>query len=251
MGKREELKTKLKPILNDPRKLQEFLLRHSNLPGRRANLELMHAFADTNEDLALVKEWVKISEHKAEENDPKAFLAYCATVSLGQIYANTKNEELLPLLKELANDGRWRMRECIAFSFHRIGEEDFSHLQEICTEWLHTANCYEKRCILVSLAHPLLLDEERAIFCLNIANTILKSLDEEKSESFRVLRKGLEFTISFYVQVVPEKGFQFLNSWIGKSDVIDEILKANLAKKRLFKNFPQKVTLLLDFLEIK
>ncbi len=251
MGKREDYQSEITPILNDQESLSQFLIHHSNLPGRRANLELIHAFADVNRNSPRVMKWTEISEEDADVNDPKAFLVFCAVVSLGQIYTETRDEKILHRLKEMANDTRWRVRECVAFGFQRIGEHEFTLLKEIFSDWLHSANNYERRCILVSLAQPSFLNEERAEYCLEIANKILEELIIDEDESFRVLKKGLDFAISVYVSEAPTAGFMFMNSWIGKNRIIDSVLKTNLLKNRLAKHYPQKVSLLLDFLEVK
>ncbi|TFG21453.1 MAG: hypothetical protein EU530_00425 [Promethearchaeota archaeon] len=251
MGKRENYRSELTPILNDQESLSQFLIQHSNLPGRRANLELIHAFADVNKNLTSVMKWTKFSEEDANVNDPTAFLVFCAAVSLGQIYTETRDEKILLRLKEMANDTRWRVRECVAFGFQRIGEHEFTLLKKIFSDWLHGANNYERRCILVALAHPDFLNEERANYCIEITNKILEELNPVEDESFRVLKKGLDFTISVYVSAAPTVGFMFMNSWIGKNRIVDSVLKTNLLKNRLAKHYPQKVSLLLDFLEVK
>jgi hypothetical protein len=106
----------------------------------------------------------------------------------------------------------------------------------------------EKRAILVTLAHPPVLDhKENVIFCFQIADEILQGLlklngIERKSEEFAILRKGLEFTISVYVACLPEEGFRFLKKWAQKDDAdIKKILKSNLSKPRLIKKYGHMV----------
>ena len=55
-------------------------------------------------------------------NDPKSFLSFCSAVCLGKMYTKTKDQQIIAILKQLANDGRWRMREAVAFGFQHIGE---------------------------------------------------------------------------------------------------------------------------------
>ncbi|MFX1566209.1 MAG: hypothetical protein ACFFCH_09480 [Promethearchaeota archaeon] len=116
MGKRDELVSRLALIMHDADRLEEFVVTHSNLPGPRGNLELAFALAEIYGDLEVLLRWVDISEEEAGVNDPRSFLAFCATVCLGKIYTKTKDLKLIRRLKELANDGRWRMREAVAFS---------------------------------------------------------------------------------------------------------------------------------------
>ncbi|MFC2086525.1 hypothetical protein ACFLQ9_02270, partial [Bacteroidota bacterium] len=243
MGKKEDLIKKLQALTNDPEKLEKFIIENSNLPGPRANLELVFAFAEVYEDIDKLMVWANITEDQAAVNDPKSFLAYCSAACLGKNYTTKKDEKIIAVLKNLANDGRWRMREAVAFGFQYIGEHDFNELKPILSEWINNSNNLEKRAILVSLAHPRFLVEENAIFCFEITDLVLKQMDREND--FDVLRKGLEFTISVFVAANPKHGFSFIRKWIGKDKVIDKIMKVNLSKTRLFKKYPEAVNVLL------
>ncbi|MBL7111309.1 MAG: hypothetical protein ISS19_05145 [Bacteroidales bacterium] len=105
-----------------------------------------------------------------------------------------KDKEIISILKELANDGRWRMREAVAFGFQIIGENDFNELRTIASDWIAQSNNYEKRVILVSLAHPKFLNSERAKFCFEITSQILLQIDTK--EGFEVLRKAASYGVS-------------------------------------------------------
>jgi hypothetical protein len=244
VGKKEDLIKQLEPILHDPFRLKKFLEENSNLPGPRSNLELAFAFAEVYEDEEVVKSWVKITEDQAGVNDPASFPVFCAAICLGKIYMNNKDKELIRILKELANDNRWRMREAVAFGFQIIGENDFNELESIITDWIDQSNNFEKRTILVSLAHPKFLNPERANLCFKITDLVLQKMDTEKN--FEVLKKGLEFTISVFVAANPESGFNFIDKWTGKDNLIDKILKQNLKKNRLVIKYAQEVKILMD-----
>ncbi len=243
MGKRDELIKQLQPIIHDPAKLEPFITKNSNLPGPRGNLELAFALAEIYEDLDVLLQWTTITEDQADVNDPKSFLAFCAAVCLGKIYTKTKDNKIITILKQLANDGRWRMREAVAFGFQHIGEQDFDELKALFSEWIKTANNLERRAILVSLAHPKFLNEARAKFCFEITEVILTEMD--KASHFDVLQKGLEFTISVFTAANPTLGFRFIEKWIGKDKIIDKILKENLKKNRLTKRNPEEAKKLL------
>ena len=239
MGKKEELIKHLKTIKDDTAKLEDYLVENSNLPGPRSNLELAFAFAEVYENPEVVLEWLKITADKADVNDPKSFLAFCAAVCLGKLYTKSKKSELISILKNLANDPRWRMKEAVAFAFQFIGENDFDELKSITSEWIKNSNNDEKRAILVSLAHPPFLNEENAEFCLEIAEAILNKMDIENN--FEVLKKGLNFTISVFVATNPEEGFKLLERWIGKNKIIDKIMKENLKKNRIKAKYSNQV----------
>jgi hypothetical protein len=244
MGKKEELIKKLKSIKDDPEKLEKFIIENSNLPGPRGNLELAFALAEVCDNLDLILKWLTMTEDLPGVNDPESFPAFCAAVCLGKIYTKTKDKKIIPILKRLANDERWRMREAVAFAFQIIGENAFEDLRSIFKKWIKKSNNLEKRAILVSLAHPKFLNKENARFCFEMAETILREMDREKD--FAVLKKGLSFTISVFAAANPEAGFKFIKKWIGKDKDIDRIMKENLKKNRLSGKYPEEVKSLLD-----
>jgi hypothetical protein len=243
MGKKEDLIEELKPIINDESKLKNYIIKNSNLPGPRGNLELAFAFAEIYENFNVLNKWIQISEEKAGVNDPESFPAFCAAVCLGKLYTKIKDKKIIDILKKSANDGRWRMKEAVAFAFQKIGENNFNELKKIFSGWIKKSNNNEKRAILVSLAHPPFLNKENAEFCFEIVDMVLKQMDRENG--FDVLRKGLEFTISVFAAANHETGFSFIERWIGKEKIIDKIMKENLKKNRLVKKDPVIVDRLL------
>jgi hypothetical protein len=243
-GQREDLIKKLKPIIDNPGNLKAFIIQNSNLPGPRGNLELAFALAEIYDDLDALLNWLEITEDLADANDPESFPAFCAAVCLGKIYTKTKDKKLISILKKLSNDGRWRMREAVAFGFQIIGESDFDELKSVFSGWIKKSNNLDKRAILVSLAHPRFLNEERAKFCFEIADTVLKEMDREND--FDVLKKGLSFTISVFAAANSDLGFKFIKRWIGIDKDIDRIMKENLKKNRLAGKYPEKVKGILN-----
>lgn len=247
MGKKDDLIKQLTPILEDRDRLEKFIIQNSNLPGPRGNLELAFAFSEVYMDLEILMDWIKITEDQADVNNPKSFLAFCSVVCLGKNYTIRKDQKIIDLLKNSASDNRWRMREAVAFGFQIIGVNNFDDLRKIFTEWIKNSNNLEKRAILVSLAHPPFLSEERARFCFKITDIVLKEMDREND--FKVLRKGLEFTISVFAAADPETGFSFIEKWKGTDKVIDKIMKVNLKKNRLLKKNPEEVRRILNNME--
>jgi len=244
MSKKEELIQKLKLIIDDPEKLERFIIEKSNLPGPRANLELAFALSEVYENIEILTKWTEIDADQADVNDPRSFLPFCSAVGLGRLYTKTKDKKIIRVLKKLASDDRWRIREAVAFGFQRIGEDNLSELKRIFSEWIEKSNNREKRAILVSLAHPKILDRNTSLFCFEILEDVFKNM--ERDDDFEILKKGLEFTISVYTAANPEYGFSFIEKWIGKDKVIDEIIKSNLKKNRLLKKHPKKAGELLN-----
>ena len=127
-----------------------------------------------------------------------------------------------------------------------ISEKVYNELKSIFTKWIQESNNLEKRAILVSLAHPKFLDENKVKFCFEITDVVLKQMD--KKNEFDILRKGLAFTISVFAAANPELGFSFIKKWIGKDKIIDNIMKENLMKNRLVRKYPEEVKNLLNLL---
>ncbi len=261
MGKKDDYVKIILPLLKDEASIDELentLISNSNLPGRRANLEMAFVLADCFEkaDISesqwkMLLDWTRISHSDAPVNHPREFLPFCAILSLGSLYDSAdkkRKEQIINIIRASASDRRWRIREAVAMGFQRVSEKNFIVIKEIFSDWIKEASLLEKRAILATLAHPPVLDNrENVLFCLQIADEILQSLQEpnkieRKSKEFAILRKGLEFTISVYVACLPEEGFRFLKKWAQKDDAdIKIILKSNLSKTRLLKNYGHMV----------
>ncbi len=239
MGKKEELIKKINLVIDDPKKLEKFLIGNSNLPGPRANLELAFALSELYDNIEILTKWTEIDADRADVDDPLSFLPFCAAVALGNLYVKTRDEKILRILKKMAGDDRWRIREAVAFGFQKIGEDDFTTLKRIFSGWIVKSGNREKRAILVSLAHPKILDRDATLFCFEILENVFENM--RKDGDFEILKKGLEFTISVYAAANAEEGFSFMERWIGKDPVIDGIIESNLKKKRLSKKYPGKV----------
>ncbi len=240
--------------------LEQMLVANSNLPGPRANLELAWAFADcfeeieaTGEHLTLLIGWASLGPEQAPAGSPLEFLPFCAIQALGAGYLNAyEREKVLAVLRQAAGDSRWRVREAVAMGFQRIAEVDFAVAQEVFSAWLRDATLVEKRAILAALAHgPLLKQPERAEFCLDVTELVLKDLlelprQERKTEGFRILKQGLEYSISLFVESLPEQGFFRLEKWVEADDAdLRHIIKSNLLKARLAKKHAARVNGLL------
>ena len=104
MTKKEALIQKLKLIMDDPKKLERFVVENSNLPGPRANLELAFALSEVYENKEVLEKWIDIDAGQAGDNDPRSFLPFCSAVCLGRLYTKTKDKKIVRVLKKLAND---------------------------------------------------------------------------------------------------------------------------------------------------
>lgn len=133
VGKKEKHKEDFKQFFqnflrdNDEKPIFEYIIKNSNLPGRRANLEMAYAFDECISEItnefdsllwSLLGKLTEISDKEASTNNPKEFLSFCGTVGLGSM--PTLNEKYydktLSKLKILASDSRWRMREAVGMA---------------------------------------------------------------------------------------------------------------------------------------
>lgn len=215
----------------------DYIKENSGLPGKRANLELLMIVAEMGNE-AFFNSCLSFHDNIAPTNTQGEFVAMCGVTGLGKLVSKGK-QEYFSLLREFASDKRWRVREGVAFALQIIGKKDFDQLILGIQEWIK-GNNYEKRAVAAGLCEPALLKERiQALKVLEIMNEIIESvtcISERKSESFRVLKKGLAYGLSVAMVGCPEKGKEVFESLRGITDKeIDWILHENLKKKRLEK----------------
>lgn len=171
MGKKENHKNDLKQHLNnflknkDEKPIYKYIFENSDLPGRRANLEMAYAFGEyiseiTNELYSLIwsllEKMTEISDKKAPTNDPKEFLSFCGTVGLGSITSINENHtaKTLSKLKILAIDSRWRIQEVVAMTLWRIAKSNSEKTLPSLRTWIKKDNWLEIRAVAAGLADP-------------------------------------------------------------------------------------------------
>jgi hypothetical protein len=103
---------------------EPYLKKNSGLPGPRANLELVQA---VGEEADADRLW-RLSASSDE------FLALCGTAGLGKV-ALMEPDTVMTWLRELAADGRWRVREGVAIALQRIGRENMPRLLADMQPW--------------------------------------------------------------------------------------------------------------------
>ncbi|MHA2073652.1 MAG: hypothetical protein ACW97X_03460 [Candidatus Hodarchaeales archaeon] len=263
MNKTEKHKRDLIEIFSDfvktgdDKTLIKYLINNSNLPGRRANLELGKAFIKTIED-HLVKDseqmWnlllklLNFTPETAPTNDPQEFLPFCATWALGIIGAKVDqySSSSISKIKILANDPRWRMREAVAKALHiLLRNKDLGLINEL-KNWVNREEWLIMRAVATGVANPSLLEDlEYSEVSLDLHKQIfhrIKEVTNNKTEEFKALKKGLGYSLSVVVQAIPEDGFKFMNEYAtSNNEDIIKILKDNLKKNRLTKKYPKMV----------
>ncbi len=230
---------------------EEYLLQESNLPGPRANLELAFAVASEGAEELLLK-YAAIDSTAAPRNSKEEFLAVCGVIGLGYLAAR-ENTAHFSLLRSLASDSRWRIRESVALGLQKYGKTSFDSLLTMMVGWSH-GNLLERRAVVATLCEPALLTPRAHVQrVLTLMDSIMASILKEgdrRSEAFRVLRKGLAYGWSVVVAADPEVGKPAMEQWIPSEDSdINWIMKQNLKKKRLVKMDAGWVERQLEILE--
>lgn len=213
---------------NDDDELIKFLIKHSNLPGRRANLELASAFVSIIKKhnkssifFNLCKSFLQFDSQKAPTNDPQEFIPFCGIWGVGCFdYDSQLFPEILELISNTAHDSRWRIREAVAKSIHCLINQN-SQILDIFSTWIKGKEWLVFRAIAAGVADPSVLintkiskkalDLHKAIFLQITSST---DYEELHSEEFKALQKGLSYTLSVVVEKFPEEGFIFMKNLI-------------------------------------
>jgi len=263
MNKTGSYKQAIKSLLDDYLKkgdseeIEKYLASNSNLPGPRGNLELAEVFAETVEELYIEspeKMWsfclelISLSPERAPTNSSMEFLPFCGTLAMGAIGSTSQVSlrRAMPLLREMAHDTRWRAREAVAMGTQRLitgqGNDALKRLEE----WVIDNDWLAMRAVAAGVAEPALLKDERiAMQALELHRKIFARIlesRERRTPEFKILRQGLGYSLSVIVRAVPRGGFQYMRQLADSPDTdVMWILRENLNKSRLVKNFPDEV----------
>lgn len=267
MKKTDIYSTQLAPLFedffstNESKKLIDFLLSHSSLPGRRANLELANAFQKVIKETykehsdvlwEFISFLIDITPDQAPTGNPKEFLPFCGTWALGSIGTLTDNLyiESILRLKKMANDPRWRIREAVAKGLQRLLENNSAPVIEELESWISDEEWLIMRAVIAGIAEPKVLTDrfiktEALKLHKNVMDKV-KICENRKTDDFQVLLKGLGYSLSVVVHTLPKRGFEYLEELANSRDPdIIWILKQNLQKNRLKKAFPAEVNNIL------
>jgi hypothetical protein len=261
MGRKESYKEHL-PVLIDEslrtgvaENLMAYLTSNSNLPGPRGNLELADAFADVvggyegdcDKLWSLCMQLSRFSLVEAPVNNPREFLVFCGARGVGALGTSPRFfQEALSRLKELASDARWRTREGVAMALQSIITKQPQKTLKELSRWVEGDNWLAMRAVAAGVAEPALLkDEETVHAAFELHKQILSRITgakERKSTEFKTLRQGLGYSLSVVVREVPTEGFAYMRKLAEQKDAdVLWIVKENLKKNRLLKNFPEEV----------
>jgi hypothetical protein len=270
MSRKESYKEHLNGLINEAleagneENLTKYLTLNSNLPGPRGNLELAEAFADVVEDYAgkepkklwnLCLKLTQFSLVEAPVNSSKEFLVFCGARGVGAIGASQATfQEAMSRLKELASDPRWRTREGVAMAIQNMIEKQPQKTLREIEGWIENNNWLAMRAVAAGVAEPALLkDKQTAKSAFELHKKIFVKIavaQERKSAEFKTLKQGLGYSLSVVTCAVPREGFEYMRQLIDKQDAdVLWIVKENLKKNRLIKNFPEEVASIKNLLK--
>ncbi len=204
---------------------ESYLKANSGLPGPRANLELVEAVTE-EADADLL--W-RLSASSDE------FLALCGSAGLGRLVAT--DPTVLPWLKELSEDPRWRVREGVAIALQRFGRADMPGLITEMEAWSKAGQLVQRAAVAAVCEPPLLKKPDEVKRVLQILDHVTRSMaatHERKHEGFVALRKTMGYGWSVAAAANPEAARPLLEKWLRSSDPdIAWVMKSNLGKARM------------------
>ena len=138
------------------------------------------------------------------------------------------------------------MREAVAFGIQKLIEREREKTLKELGGWIGKSNWFVMRAVAAGVAEPALLkDKQVALKALEMHKKIFEQIivsKERKSEAFKKLKQALGYSLSVVICGVPKEGFEYMYQLIDSKDTdIFWIVKENLKKNRLKKNFPEEV----------
>jgi hypothetical protein len=248
----------------DDAPLRAFLCEHSNLPGRRENLELAGQLAEalagrargeqTDAAWRVASSLAAVGAAEAPTGDPGEFLAFCGTLAAAGFAGDPlRGAAVWELIRRAAEDRRWRLREAAAQAMQRAAPADPEGTRALLEEWAAVGSWLLCRAVAAGTADPpLLRDPAWAAAALRWHEVILARLaaaEDRRDAGFKVLRQGLGFSLSVVVAAAPERGFALLDRLLPTADRdLAWVLRSNLGKARLARAHPAAVAARLALL---
>ncbi|HEX3049357.1 MAG TPA: hypothetical protein VHP83_01800 [Aggregatilineaceae bacterium] len=242
--------------------LEDYLIDYSNLPGPRADLELIWGFADEVGALCdapgvslnrsyVAMEWLlwrlinryAPAQYGSDADSPLQMPQLCGLVAYGEWAARFHHIEAgVAMLLEQASSELWRIREGAAMGLQRMLALDWDSTMLRLRRRALDAPAYEWRAMMAGVAEPpLLVDAARALDALDLhygAMAYLRKLpaNVRKTDAVRTLRQALGYSVSVCVAHAPEPGFALMQAWAAWDDPdVGWVIRENLKKKRLEK----------------
>ncbi|AYG05506.1 HEAT repeat domain-containing protein [Gryllotalpicola protaetiae] len=215
-----------------PLHLLKYLDENSGLPGPRANLTLVDAFADVAPEEIV---WQLTGS-------PDEFRRLCATAALGRLYLERPDDEaVVARLTELAADDSWRVREGAAMALQRVGDASTELLLKLVDRFL-AGPPRVVRAAIAGICEPRLLRApemaDAALTACRAATDRLQSVpfEQRRHEDVRTLRQALGYCWSVAIAAAPEHGLELwteLEARAATDADIAWIINENRAKARM------------------
>lgn len=215
----------------------EYLMKHSNLPGPRGNLELLNQFIHE----ASPQEIQTCLSFYSEEltNSPEEFVAMCGT-SASIYHSLCQRASIETDVSIHVNSADWRIREGICIGLQNAAQTlGTAVIMDKINPWA-SGTPYEMRAVAATLCEPALLKEEaiaaKTLAVLRLITETFFYREDKLTEAEITLRKTLGYGWSVAIVALPESGkrqFESLLDVSGKH--IKWIVKENLKKNRLVK----------------
>lgn len=247
----QRLESKWGSILEsgDLEELTQYLAENSNLPGPRANLGLASKLAEL-----ISSSWTNHTKFLRRCIDfwgDDEYLRTCRNIALGYLAADHPQEDIWTLdLLYLDNfNDEWRPREAVTIGLTEVLRKREDYMLQLLHRWNEDNDLRVLRNTLVALADPENLRENRGLREA-LRDYTVKAMTAIRYESnsepgYQILKKSLGFTISV-AAVEDQEILQLLEMW-ADSDVKQwkSLLRSNLKKNRLAKNYPEETKRLL------
>jgi hypothetical protein len=122
--------------------------------------------------------------------------------------------------------------------------------------WIEKNEWLAMRAVVAGVAEPALLrDEQTARDALELHKKIFAQIlatRERKSAEFKTLRQALGYSLSVMICASPKEGFEYMQRIAGSHDAdILWVIRENLKKNRLVKNFSDEVAAAKELLPRK
>lgn len=220
-----------------------YLRSHSALPGPRGNLELIDVASAATDRIELER-WAALGPDVAPENTPDVFLVCVGVVGLGRL-AGAGDRSPLTVLRRLANDPRWRVREAVPMALQAWGDVDVDGLVDEVEGWAG-GTPLEGRAAMAALCEPRLLRDGRAVArtlaILDRLTGAVRDASDPAAPDLRVLRQALGYGWSVAIAADPKLGLPVFEPWLAEPNPdVRWIVRENLAKARLAKAAPDWV----------
>ena len=225
----ELLRTAL--VSGDDGPLRAALTDRSRLPGARMDLRLVAAFADVVGQLvgrpgdtvpeidrlaALLDGWAALTPDEAPGDQPAVVLPAAAVASYGRVGAARPDwwDDEIAKLRRAAADDRWRVREVVAQALQTLLAADWDRTVAELRTWAGDDDPLVVRAAAAGVAEPPLLRSgpaDRATDAAEVQRRAVESLQripaaERRTESVRVLRTALGFTVSVVAAATGDLG---------------------------------------------